>query len=53
VNGSLVLLGGGPNVQSVMGQVTASVAYVHVNGEWAISSETWDFVYLNVQPPLD
>ena len=53
VNGSLVLLGGGPNVQSIMGQVTTTATYVHVNGEWLISSETWNFVNLLVQSPLE
>jgi len=52
VNGSLVLLGGGPNIQTITGQAVTSIAYVHVDGEWLISSETWNFVYLNTQRPL-
>ena len=53
VNGSLVLLGGGSNIQSIMAHVVTSVSYVHVNGEWIISGETWDYVNLQVQAPLE
>ncbi len=52
VNGTLNLLGGGQNVQSIMGQVATSATYAHVNGEWLISSETWNFVNLEVQAPI-
>jgi hypothetical protein len=52
VNGTFNLLGGGPQVQTISGEVTARVAYVHVNGAWMISSETWEFLSLNIQRPL-
>jgi hypothetical protein len=52
VNGTFSVLGGGPQVQTITGEVMASVAYVQVNGVWVISSETWDFLSLNLQRPL-
>ncbi len=52
VNGTFSLLGGGPQVQILTGEVSLRVAYIHVNGVWEISSETWDFLSLNLQRPL-
>lgn len=52
VNGTIQLLSGGPLVQTITGEIAVSVAYVHVNGAWAISSETWNFLNLSVQRPL-
>jgi hypothetical protein len=52
VNGTFNILGGGPQVQTISGEVTARVAYVDVNGVWMVSSETWEFLSLNLQRPL-
>jgi len=52
VTGTFALLGGGPQVQSLDGQVLVTVAYAHVDGGWLISSETWDFQSLSLQRPL-
>jgi len=52
VNGTIELLGGGPQVQTLNGEVITNVAYVHINGEWVISNETWNFLALSLQRPL-
>jgi hypothetical protein len=53
VNGSLELIGSATSGQSMTATITAQADYVHVNGEWVISSETWDFQSFFVEPPLD
>ena len=52
VNGTIELLGGGPQVQTLNGEVITSATYVQVNGGWVISSETWNFLNLSLQRPL-
>ncbi len=53
LNGTFAVLGGGPQSQTLSGEVMMSASYVRVNGEWVISSETWDFLGLSLQRPLD
>jgi hypothetical protein len=52
VSSTFALLGGGPQVQSLNGEVLATVSYVHVNGRWVISTERWYFQSLSLQRPL-
>jgi len=52
LNGTFVLRGGGPQGQSIAGEVMVKVTYAHLGGGWVILSETWNFVSLSVQRPL-
>ncbi|MDA4132332.1 MAG: hypothetical protein OK454_04305 [Thaumarchaeota archaeon] len=53
INGSMIILGSTPGGQSINGAIVAQADYTHVDGQWLISSETWSFTTLYIEPALD
>jgi len=53
VNGTLDLIGAATSGQSMTATVTAQADYVHVDGVWMISSETWSFQTFYIEQALD